>query len=79
MKQFETGKTYFINGGGTITVIKRTPAYITFTAAGTRRPVKTGRKGIMKDDLFGLGENILIDTDNTAVKYFCFAEHEETR
>lgn len=71
MKRFEAGSAYKVNGGGTITVTRRTDHFITFEGdfAGKRR--------IIKDDLFGLGENILIPTPHTGFKLFCFAEFKE--
>lgn len=69
MKKFETGKSYHVNGGGLITVTKRTDCYITFAGSFT------GRRKIISDNLFGLGENILIPSRYPGLKYFCFAGH----
>ena len=70
MRKFEEGKTYEVNGGGSITVTKRTAKYIEFTGDFT------GRRKVIEDNLFGLGENILIPSDYKVMKYFCFAGHE---
>ena len=70
MKQFEIGKRYQVNGGGTITVLKRTAKYIVFTGD------YSGKRSISSDNLFNLGENILIPSDYSGMKYFCFAGHE---
>ena len=72
MQQFEEGKTYNVNGGGKITVTRRTSQFVFFT--GTTRDGETrGRKKIYPDNLFGLGENILIPSLYPGLKYFCFA------
>lgn len=70
MKKFETGKTYMVNGGGFITVTKRTEHFITFCGS------YAGRRKIIAADMFGLGENILIPTEYAGFKRFCFAGHE---
>lgn len=71
MKSFEEGKTYYVNGPGQILVEKVTEHFITFSGDFS------GRKKIYKDNLFGLGENILIDHPTCRqLKYFCFAGHE---
>ena len=70
MKQFEIGKRYEVNGGGTITVLKRTAKYIVFDGD------YSGKRSISSDNLFNLGENILIPSDYPGMKYFCFAGHE---
>ena len=71
MKSFEVGKTYLVNGGGAIRVIKRTSCYITFDGDFC------GKRKICRDNLFGLGEHILIPGKH--IEYFCFAEHEEVK
>lgn len=71
MKKFEVGKTYKVNGAGSIHVDKRTECYITFSGD------YTGRKKIYPADLFGLGENILLNIPGLKQhKYFCFAAKE---
>ena len=70
MKQFEIGKRYQVNGGGIITVVKRTGKYIVFTGD------YSGKRSISSDNLFNLGENIMIPSDYPGMKYFCFAGHE---
>ena len=74
MERFEEGKTYRVNGGGKITITKRTKYFITFKGdfEGKKKIHDFGDKG-----LFGLGENILIPTKCPAIKYFCFAGHVE--
>lgn len=73
MKRFEVGKTYQVNGGGTITITKRTRCFITFTGSfsGRMMPYAYADKG-----LFGLGEHIWI-RKNSYMKVPCFAGHEE--
>ena len=70
MKQFEIGKRYQVNGGGIITVVKRTAKYIVFTGD------YSGKRSINSDNLFNQGENILIPSNYPGMKYFCFAGHE---
>jgi len=75
MKQFEVGKSYKVQGydnNETITVIKRTPCYITFTGdySGRQKICKYGDNG-----LFGMGECILVDY-NGYVGKFVFASRE---
>lgn len=70
MQRFEENKKYRVNGGGEITVNRRTANYIEYTGDFT------GKRKIITDNLFGLGENILIPSGFPAVKYFCFAGHE---
>ncbi len=78
MKKFKTGHIYFINGGGEIYVIKRTPCYIKAFGKTKHGEFKTSRFFIYDLNLFGLGENILITNENCkSVKYFCFAGHEK--
>lgn len=71
MKQFEEGKTYKVNGPGSITVTKKTAHFITYTGD------HTGRKKIYALNLFGLGENILIPSECKSYCYFCYAAHEK--
>ena len=73
MEKFQEGKKYRVNGGGVIKIIRRTRNFITFCGDFS------GRRRICEDNLFGLGENILIPSDFPAVKYFCFAGHEKTQ
>ena len=70
MKTFEEGKTYKVNGPGCIRIEKRTDHYITFSGDFS------GRKKIHDNNLFGLGEDIVIDTPYKGCKYLCFAAHE---
>ncbi len=72
MKRFEVGKTYKVNGmrSETITITSRSDKSIMFTGDFT------GMRRVSKDDLFGLGENILIETENPNIRYFCFAANE---
>lgn len=78
MKVFETGKEYFINGGGSITVIKRTKNYITISGKTKHDTFKNKRFYIYDCNLFNLGENILIpSSEYKALKYYCFAEHKK--
>ena len=70
MKRFEENKKYRVNGGGVIEVIRRTNKYIEFTGDFQ------GKRKIITDNLFGLGENILIPSEYPTVKHFCFAGHE---
>lgn len=67
MIQFKVGKTYRINGGGEITVTKRTAKFLVFTGDFE------GRKMIEPNNYFGLGENIWIGSGN--LKRPCFAAH----
>lgn len=79
MKVFEIGKEYFINGGGEIYVIKRTPCYIKAFGKTKHSEFRTKRFFIYDLNLFGLGENILIPNENCkSIKYYCFAGHEKT-
>ena len=64
---FETGKTYHVNGPGTITIISRSRDYVTYSGD----IVGNGRKRIYKDNLFNKGEYILISCGK--LKYYCFA------
>lgn len=69
MKQFTEGKSYAVNGGGTITVTKRTRYYVTFTGDFQ------GKREIIDDDLMGLGECILLPKCGR-IQTFCFAGRE---
>ena len=79
MKKFETGKTYMVNGGGFITVTKRTECYLWYDVRDAEKGmIEESRKTkIIKDDLFGLGENIVIPTKYAGFKLFCFAGNIE--
>ena len=71
MKRFRTGESYRVNGGGTITITKRTSQYVTYTGD------YSGKKKIYTYDeegLFGLGEHILVPM--AAGHTFCFAGKE---
>ena len=70
MKRFEASKTYDISGyqAGTNFVEKRTECYVWFTGSFT------GKRRIIADYLFGLGENILIPSEYSGLTYFCFAD-----
>lgn len=70
MKRFEAGKRYAVNGGGTITVTRRTEHFITFEGDFA------GKRKIIADNLFNLGENILIPAKYAGRKLFCFAGNE---
>ena len=82
MKCFEVGKEYHINGGGTIRITKRTDCYISYAGTYDRKtncafismPIH-GRKKICKDDLFGLGENVMLPV-GVHMQLFCFAGNE---
>lgn len=79
MKTFKIGKTYYVNGGGNITVNKRTKNYITVSGNTKHDTFKNKRFYIYDCNLFNLGENILIPfTEYKALKYYCFAGHEKT-
>ena len=52
MKVFETGKEYFINGGGSITVIKRTNNYITVSGKTKHDTIENKRFFVYKSNLF---------------------------
>ena len=71
MKRFEVGKTYKVNGFGFIKVTKRTKHYLTFSGD------YKGRKKIADENLFDLGEHVLVDYPDTSLKLklFCFAGH----
>lgn len=73
METFKPGKTYLLNTSNnyTITVLKRTAQFLTFRYFGN-----VYRKKIYKNNLFKLGENILIPTGYGDFKYFCFAHFE---
>lgn len=75
MKRFEAGKTYKVNGPGYIRVSRRTEHFIDFSRVIEGKESKRMRKRIYQDNLFGLGENILIPAAASA-KYFVFAAHE---
>lgn len=78
IKTFETGKEYFVNGGGNITVIKRTKNYITVSGSTKHDTIENKRFYIYGSNMFGLGENIIIPYSKyKAVVYFCFAGHEK--
>ena len=78
IKTFETGKTYFVNGGGNITVIKRTNNYITVSGKTKHDTIENKRFFIYKSNMFNLGENIIIPFSGyKALVYFCFAGHEK--
>ena len=78
IKAFETGKTYFVNGGGTITINKRTKHYIIVSGKTKHDTIKNKRFYIYDDNLFNLGECILIPfSEYKALKYYCFAGHEK--
>lgn len=76
MMQFEVGKSYEVNGPGYITVIKRSNCFITFTHDTPSGIRYTGKKKIHKYNLFGAGENILLNTARGNYCYFVFAAHE---
>ena len=79
IKTFETGKEYFVNGGGTITVNKRTKNYIIVSGCTKHDTFKNKRFFIYKSNMFNLGENIIIPfSEYKALVYFCFAGHEKT-
>ena len=73
MKRFEVGKTYQVNGGGTITITKRTRCFITFTGSFSGRMMPYA---MFENGLFGLGEHIWI-RKNSYMKVHCFAGHKE--
>lgn len=76
MDKFQEGKTYNINGGGQIRVIKRTPHYITYTGTGPHGIAANGRRKVYPGDIFGLGEHVLLPAMwGPASHYFCFAGH----
>lgn len=76
MYRFEEGKTYNINGGGKIRVIKRTPHYIQYTGTGPHGIAAAGRRKVYPADIFGLGEHVLLPALwGPAANYFCFAGH----
>lgn len=78
IKTFETGKTYFVNGGGNITVNKRTRNYIIVSGKTKHDTIENKRFFIYKSNMFNLGENILIPFSGyKALVYFCFAGHEK--
>ena len=78
IKTFETEKTYLINGGGEITVLKRTKHYITVSGNTKHDTFKNKRFYVYRDNWFNLGENIIIPySAYKAVVYFCFAGHEK--
>lgn len=69
MKRFEVGKTYSVQGGGFITVTRRTKAFVTFSGDFS------GRKKVYPACLVGLGEYLVI-TRPDGCKVLCFADHE---
>jgi len=73
MIKFEQGKRYRVNGGGVVTIERRTPCYVTVSGAfcGRYRVGAFGDKG-----LFGLGESFSIRLP-FGLGLFCFAAHEE--
>lgn len=72
MEVFETGKRYIINGGGEITVLKRTRCYVTYQHGNVVRRVIIDKAG-----WFGLGELIWIAAENTTqLARPCFADSE---
>lgn len=78
MKTFKIGKTYYVNGGGNITVNKRTKNYIIVSGCTKHDTFKNKRFFIYKSNMFNLGENILIPFSGyKALVYFCFAGHEK--
>lgn len=79
MKTFEVGKSYLINNieKNYITVTKRTDRYLYFVSDYSGL-VKKYRKWIYKDNLFKLGENILLDSySSKGFLYFCFAANRK--
>jgi len=56
MKSFETGHAYHVNGGGTVTVTRRTARTVTLDGIGRKHIIAYGDAG-----LFGLGEVIWIN------------------
>ena len=76
MFRFQEGKTYLINGGGRVTITKRTAHYVVIDGTNRSGMHVTGRKKIYEDNLFGLGEHINIESFwGPAMHYFCFAGH----
>jgi len=74
MKKFEVGKAYMVNGGGIITVTKRTACFISYTGdrTGRSRVYAWGDNGI-----FGMGEHINVPIPNTRNCFtICAASHE---
>lgn len=69
MKRFEVGKNYSVQGGGLVTVTKRTKNFVTFSGDFTRK------KKVYPAGLVGLGEHIVI-TRPDGWKVLCFADHE---
>ena len=82
MKTFEVGKKYRVNGGGVITITKRTKCFVNFEGdfSGRKAFFTYGDKG-----LFGLGETMWLTKmlpgriEGTVYKMpvLCAAEHEE--
>lgn len=80
IKAFETGKEYFVNGGGAITVNKRTNCYLWISGKYLNRFSLENKKLLIdKTNLFGLGESVIFPNINCRqLVYFCFAGHEKT-
>lgn len=70
MKQFETGKTYSVQGGGLVTVTGRTKNFVTFSGDFT------GKKKVYPAGLLGLGEHLVIVRPD-GCKVLCFADREK--
>lgn len=76
MQRFEEGKTYYVNGGGKITVMRRTEHFLSFAGTVRHGEKAKGRKKIYAENLFGLGECIMLQSEKyPAMQYFCFAGH----
>lgn len=78
MKKFETGKTYKINGNGYIHINRRTEHFAEIYGVANGKELFCTTKKIYKDDLFGLGEHILLPAAAGNHKMFTFAAHEIT-
>ena len=71
MRMFEVGKTYRVNGGGVVTVTKRTEKYVDLIGRFN------GRRMIYDSNMFNLGELIMLPSGIPHTRLFVFAEHEK--
>ena len=79
IKTFETGKEYFVNGGGIITINKRTNRYIWISGSYKDRFNWNNKQFMVdKNNWFNLGECIVFkNMKYKQISYFCFAGHEK--
>ena len=68
MFTFEKGKSYGTSGRGTITILKRSAHYVTYTDGRDVAKKRTRR------DLFGDVEYIIIPSGYPGMNYFCVAD-----